>query len=511
MSTGDLFKRNRVLPVTPACAGDAGFVMINWKQEKNESIVNQRRKTDAGLQSFTLVKYFSFTALGVILIVTLILSWSISNNAKEVMLKQSEDYSLLLAGNLNQQVFRRFVLPAVVRYGQIALRNPEQFDYLDKLITGLVQGMAIDSVTIYDSSENIISYSTVPKLVGMRDKGGIEYEKALRGTANSKFIYSGSIWSLLSSDTQVSCQLKTFIPFRQVKESGESGEAIMGVIEVVKDLSRDYVAILKLQSRIILVSSSMMLVLFLVLRSIVSRASRMLERRTEERLKLEEQLNKTENLAHLGTMVATVSHEIKSPLGIVRSTAEILKKRIEKVAPGNENLAQIIVDETKRLNTIVTEFLDFARPQELKLKAIDLHTILNRAITFVHSTAEKQNIVIDTRLAEDPIIKQVDEDMLYRGFLNILINAIQAMPEGGKLLVETSQSLKHTITLSFSDTGIGMSEEKVSQIFEPFFTDKHKGTGLGLAIVKNIVEEHEGEIQVESRENQGTLITIFFP
>ena len=122
-----------------------------------------------------------------------------------------------------------------------------------------------------------------------------------------------------------------------------------------------------------------MLVLFLVLRSIVSRAGDILERRMVERLTLKEQLDKNERLAHLGTMVATVSHEIKSPLGIVRSTAEILKKRIEKVAPGNENLAQIIVDETRRLNTIVTEFLDFARPQQPKLKACDLQQILNRA------------------------------------------------------------------------------------------------------------------------------------
>jgi len=341
-----------------------------------------RRRIDAGMLSFALVKYFSFTALGVFLVFTLLLSWTISNYAKNVMLQQSEDYSLLLAGNLNQQVFRRFVLPAVVRYGQIALRNPDQFEYLDKIVTGLVQGLDIDAVTIYDSSENVISYSTVPELVGKRDRGGIEYEKALEGEANSRFIYSGSMWTLLMPDPQISCQLKTFIPFRQVKESGAAGDAIMGVIEIGKDLSKDYTAILKLQSRIILVSSVIMLILFLVLRTIVSRAGRIIERRTEEWLKLEEQLYKTERLAQLGTMVATVSHEIKSPLGIVRSTAEILKKRILKVAPGNENLAQIIVDETSRLNTIVTEFLDFARPQEPKLKPCDLLQIVNRAVDF---------------------------------------------------------------------------------------------------------------------------------
>jgi len=469
-----------------------------------------RRRIDAGMLSFALVKYFSFTALGVFLVFTLLLSWTISNYAKNVMLQQSEDYSLLLAGNLNQQVFRRFVLPAVVRYGQIALRNPDQFEYLDKIVTGLVQGLDIDAVTIYDSSENVISYSTVPELVGKRDRGGIEYEKALEGEANSRFIYSGSMWTLLMPDPQISCQLKTFIPFRQVKESGAAGDAIMGVIEIGKDLSKDYTAILKLQSRIILVSSVIMLILFLVLRTIVSRAGRIIERRTEEWLKLEEQLYKTERLAQLGTMVATVSHEIKSPLGIVRSTAEILKKRILKVAPGNENLAQIIVDETSRLNTIVTEFLDFARPQEPKLKPCDLLQIVNRAVDFTRPMAEQRNVRIEVKNEAELITRQADEDMLYRAFLNIQLNAIQAMKEGGLLTVATGLNEDGQVVISFTDTGAGISEENIARIFEPFYTDKSKGTGLGLAIVKNIIEQHGGEIIAESTEKEGARFTIIF-
>ncbi|MEJ2056729.1 MAG: ATP-binding protein, partial [Desulfofustis sp.] len=317
-----------------------------------------------------------------------------------------------------------------------------------------------------------------------------------------------SMWSLLSIDPQISCQLKTYIPFKQVRESGESGEAIMGVIEIAKDLSRDYTAILKLQGRIIIVSSAMMLVLFLVLRTIVSRAGKILERRTMERLELKEQLSKTEQLAHLGTMVATVSHEIKSPLGIVRSTAEILKKRIEKVAPGNENLAQIIVDETSRLNTIVTEFLDFARPQQPKLKECDIQMALTRAVDFTRPLAQRQQVVIEQHSPVDTIIAQADEDMLYRAFLNILLNAIQVMKDGGRLIVETTMSDEGEVRFSISDSGPGMSREKVAQIFEPFFTDKSKGTGLGLAIVKNIIDQHGAEIAVQSREGEGTRFSI---
>ncbi len=470
----------------------------------------RQQKLDAGLQPFKLVKYFSFTSLGVILIFTLFLSWAISNHARRVMLEQSKEYSMLLAENLNQQVFRRFVLPAVVRYGGIALSNPEQFDNLDKIVRGVIQGLKIDSVTIYDSRVNIISYSTVSELVGKRDMGGVEYKKSLTGEANSKFIYSGSVFSLLSVTPAVSCQLRTYIPFRQIRGEEESEGAVMGVIEIVKDLSKGYANIIDLQGRIILVSAAVMAVLFVVLRTIVSRAGKIMEGKALERLRLEEKLNQTERLAHLGTMVATVSHEIKSPLGIVRSTAEILEKRIQKVAPGNEHLARIIVDETMRLNRIVVEFLDFARPQKMNLEKGHVNEIAEKVLAFINPMLREQHVDLITDLAPDLPVAEIDRDQLYRALLNILLNAVQAMEGGGVLQVTTRRlDEKRKIEISIRDSGVGMTEDKIAQIFEPFFTDKTKGTGLGLAITKNIIESHLGEILVESKPQVGTTFTIY--
>ncbi len=483
------------------------------KQDPHELLDSIRRqKLDAGLQPFKLVKYFSFSSLGVILVFTLILSWIISNHARRVMLEQSEEYALLLAENINQQVFRRFVLPAVVRYGGIALSNPEQFENLDRIVRGLIQGLKIDSVTIYDSRVNIISYSTVGELVGKRDQGGPEYKKALEGQANSRFIYSGSIFSLLSVAPAVSCQLRAYIPFRQVREDGESGEVIMGVIEIVKDLSKGYANIIDLQGRIILVSAVVMAVLFLVLRTIVSRAGMIMEGRALERLRLEEMLNQAERLAHLGTMVATVSHEIKSPLGIVRSTAEILEKRIQKVAPGNEHLARIIVDETMRLNRIVVEFLDFARPQKMHMESGDVNEIAEKVLAFLAPMIREQHVELIADLAADLPATEIDRDQFYRALLNILLNAIQAMEGAGVLQVSTRRlEAGRQIAIVIRDNGVGMAEEKISQIFKPFFTDKSKGTGLGLAITKNIIESHGGSIEVESRPGEGTSFTIHLP
>lgn len=467
--------------------------------------------SESGLGSFKLVKYFSFSSLAAILVFTLLLSWIISNNARKVMLEQNEEYSLLLAENINQQVFRRFVLPAVIRFGGIALRKPEQFELLDTVIKSVTQGLKIDAVTIYDSSMNIISYSTLPDLVGKKDRGKDEYKKALEGVSNSRLTYSGSVLSLLHITEEVHCELKTFIPFRQVRPDGEEGDLIMGVIEIEKDLSRSYANILKFQGRIIIVSSAVMGILFLVLRSIVSRAGEKIERRAQEQHKLKEKLHQAERLAHLGTMVATVSHEIKSPLGIVRSTAEILAKRIHKVAPGNEHLAQIVVDETVRLNSIVVEFLDFARPQKPLFEQCSVNPVVRKVLDFLSEELKRRRIELVTDLAPGLPENHIDQNLFYRALLNILVNSIQAMEEGGELLVTTRLAEGNATEVVIKDTGKGMSREKAKKIFTPFYTDKHKGTGLGLAITKNIVESHNGEINVDSVEEAGSTFTITLP
>ena len=471
----------------------------------------RKEKLEAGLESFKLVKYFSFSSLAVILVFTLLLSWLISNNARKVMLEQNEEYSLLLAENINQQVFRRFVLPAVIRYGGIALRKPEQYELLDGIIKGVTQGLKIDSVTIYDSSVNIISYSTNPSLIGKKNMGGAEYHKALVGIPNSRLIYSGSVLSLMHITTEVECVLNTFIPFRQVRRDGEGGDLIMGVIEIEKDLTGNYTNIIRFQGRIIIVSSVVMAILFLVLRYIVSRAGGIIEKRAVERLRLEEKLNQAERLAHLGKMVATVSHEIKSPLGIVRSTAEILEKRISKLAPGNEHLAKIVVNETVRLNNIVVEFLDFARPQKAQLKPSSVNEVVRKVLDFLSYELKRQHIELIADLAPDLPETNLDHDLFYRALLNIFMNSIQAMTENGELTVTTYRAASGGTELAIRDTGIGMSPEKAEQIFKPFFTDKNKGTGLGLAITKTIIDNHDAEITVRSEEGKGTTFTISLP
>ena len=467
---------------------------------------------DAGLKPFELVKYFAFSSLILILIASFALSWVIANNAKNVLLQRSEAYSRLFADYLNRQVFLQFVLPTVVRFGRIALSDNEQYERLDKIVANITRGMRIDSVTIFEPRQNRIAYSTIAELMGKRDMGGLEYQKALKGENSSVLISGGSLFSLLPGAEAVFCTLKTYVPFRQENRQGEHTGEIMGVIEIVQDLSEDLHAIIQLQGRVILLSLAIMSILFAILSLIVVRANRVMAKRAEERLRLEEQLNEAQRLATLGKMVAAVSHEIKNPLGIVRSTAEILGKRIGKVAPGNENLANIIVEETSRLDAIVREFLDFARPRELRPDWGSLNEVVERVVGFMETEFMQKSVMVRKRL--DPALPPVwmDGEQIYQVVFNIIFNAVQAMPYGGDLVLKTGLLKSgEEVVLEIADSGVGIPPDRIDQIFTPFFTDKNRGTGLGLTIAKSIVEKHQGRILVDSLPGEGSTFAVLLP
>jgi signal transduction histidine kinase len=470
---------------------------------------SQKSKIDSP-RPFRLVKFFSFTGLGLVLITTMVLSWVISNYAKKVMLERSESYSLLLAEHVNRQVFLQFVLPTALRYGEIALRNPTQFKRLDRVVRNTTQGLKVDSVTIFDSEENIISFSTIAEEVGVRNTGGKEYERALNGINSSRLIYTASLFNLLPGSEPISCKLMTYIPFRRENPLSERTDDIMGVTKVVQDLSDDMEAIVRLQLTIIFVSILIMGTLFLILTQIVTKADQIIEARAQERRRLEDKLNHAERLASLGEMVASVSHEIKNPLGIVRSTAEILNKRLKDLAPSSKHLAEIIITETSRLDDIVREFLDFARPQVPHFTKGSINDLILKVVEFTQPEFAKNRVTIETDLNPDIKPINIDQNLFYRAFLNLFINALQAMPDGGKLTISSSfaQDRKENIIIMIQDSGIGISKEKLSMIFTPFYTDKNRGSGLGLAIAQNIIAEHNGSIDVESEPGKGTTFII---
>jgi signal transduction histidine kinase len=247
--------------------------------------------------------------------------------------------------------------------------------------------------------------------------------------------------------------------------------------------------------------------LFLVLIFVVKRGESIIESRAAERLRLEEQLQRTEHLSRLGEMVAGVSHEIRNPLGIIRSSAELLKKKLA----GN-SIADIIVEESSRMDNIINDFLNFARPKNPVLSPCRIDKIVAKCLAYIATREDAGAYDMDTHYDADLPTIMADGDMLYQAFLNILINAMQAMPDGGpiRVTVDTIRNLAR-VRLRFEDRGEGLDPDLLPKIWNPFFTTKDQGTGLGLGIVKNIIESHGGTVELENRPGDGTRVTVELP
>ena len=461
------------------------------------------------IKPFKLVKYFTFTSLIVILLGTLLLSMVIARRAETVLIKKSEDYALLMAENLNHQVFLQFIVPAALQFGQvIQLRNQVLFERLDQVVRNTLHSFSVETVNIYAREENVIFYSFDRELVGKRDLGGRDYVEALGGKSSSLLIRRGGFWRMLVGAPKES-ELRTYVPLRAEKPLSNIEGPILGVFEIVQDLSDDYRTIVHFKYTVILVSIVVMGFLFLALRYIVKRGEAIIEKRAEERLLLKQKLNQAERLAGLGEMVAAVSHEIRTPLGIISSTAELLQKKVTSTDP-QDRLADVIVEECKRLNSIVTDFLDFARPATPDLVSCNLQEVLERNLAFLAPETSKNGYIIHKKFSAHVPQVQADPGLLYQAFLNILTNAMQAMPEGGPIDIELTEQ-GNAVTVVFADEGSGISDDASEKIWEPFFTTKDKGSGLGLPIVKKIVEGHGGTAHMENGPEKGAKLTVTLP
>ena len=456
---------------------------------------------------FQLVKYFTISSLLFIFLGTLILSLLTTHWVRQIQQKKSEDYALLLIENLNHQVFLQFIIPVALKFGKIQLRNPEQFERMDKVVRSTLHSFKVEMVNIYDM-DNIVSYSFNPDLIGKKDLGGIGYENALTGKSSTKLVQQGSFLEITLGFPKVS-QVITFAPLRAEKPLSRISGPVLGVVEIVQDLSADYKTIFKFEIFVISTCTVVMSVVFLVLILVVKRGEGIIERRARERLRLEEQLSRAKHLSSLGEMTAGISHEIRNPLGIIRSSAELLKKKMAVFEPANP-IPEIIVEEAGRLNNIITDFLNFARPRTPNLHPCRIEEVIDKNITFLRPQIQEQQVVIHKEFAENLPQILADFEMLYQAFLNILINAMQAMPAGGTIRIElTSQG--DSLHLVFEDHGGGVAEEILEKIWDPFFTTKEKGTGLGLGIVKNIIEAHDGRIQIASSAASGARVYIELP
>jgi two-component system NtrC family sensor kinase len=235
--------------------------------------------------------------------------------------------------------------------------------------------------------------------------------------------------------------------------------------------------------------------------------------RTKELREIQASLIQSEKLASLGKLAAGVAHEINNPLGGILIYSHLLLEDTEKNSPRYDNLKRI-VRETSRCKNIVKGLLEFARPKEPVMSYIRINDIVERSLAFFETQALFQNIKIKKNYSSNLPKITADKDQLYQVFINILLNAAEAMEGNGTLtLSSVSDKDGKYIHILFTDTGPGIKEEDEQSLFEPFFTTKEvgKGTGLGLAISYSIIRKHEGTITVSSQVGKGTTFTVRLP
>ena len=222
------------------------------------------------------------------------------------------------------------------------------------------------------------------------------------------------------------------------------------------------------------------------------------------------ELISAERLATAGKMAASFAHEIRNPLSSMRMLAQMLMRKQDLSEARRKQSMEYILEEIERIDVIVKGFMDFARPASLDPLPHDLNQVLQEVLDLMEANLNHHQILLIKKFAPDLPAIPLDRDKLKQAFMNIVLNAMDAMPEGGTLEILTLQD-PDRVRIDVVDTGVGIPPEDLNRLFEPFFTTKSQGTGLGLANAKRVLEQHSGDIQGKSVVEQGTTISLWLP
>jgi len=223
---------------------------------------------------------------------------------------------------------------------------------------------------------------------------------------------------------------------------------------------------------------------------------------------MEQQLEHSRRLAALGSMAAGIAHEVRNPLGTLRGLAHFFGAE-DGASEACKKYSKFMISEVDRLNQLVTDLLQFGAPQEINFEKIDIKTMVEKIVTLVEKDLAEKGVRLDHKYDED-IELYGDTDLLVQTLLNLVQNSIQATPPNSEISLDIGCT-GETCRISVSDSGVGMSDETKSKMFDPFYTTRNSGTGLGLAVSHRIVERHKGYFEIKSAVNVGTTITIVLP
>ncbi|WP_461209789.1 sensor histidine kinase [Desulfocurvus sp. DL9XJH121] len=462
---------------------------------------------------FQMVKFLTWSSLVLILTIVLLMSVFIANTAREKLLAKQRGFTMLLADNLNHQIFQRFTIPTVFKYGYVGLKNKDQYKQMDRVVRDTIHGQHVLELRIYDL-DRVVAYSTDSDLVARTDLAGGAVKRALEQERHSFEIVSKAspLWAMFQFDMEPgSVILRITYPLkteRPVLRGGPAGQ-IIGVLEFTQDITGDFKAAVNFQWVIIAICLFTALVLFLMLLVFIRRADAINADRVQRMSALERELHQSEKLASMGRVVAGIAHEIRNPLGIIQSSAELLLKKAQAENSPRVSIIQIMFDEIRRLSQTVNDFLDYARPKKPRREDVNLALVLDQARAFLEHKAREAGVEFAGEYPEAMAVKG-DKDLLYRALYNIMVNGMQAMEKGGTLRISGRQD-RREVVLEFTDSGPGFTDEALERLTDPFFTTKDHGTGLGLAIVSNILDSHGASLSFANAEGGGARVTLAFP
>ncbi len=231
----------------------------------------------------------------------------------------------------------------------------------------------------------------------------------------------------------------------------------------------------------------------------------------EQNEMLRKEVAHAEKLKAVATLASGLAHEIRNPLTILKTHSEYLPQKIKQTGY-LENYTQTVANEIDRINNLVQGLLDFAKPTPLVIQNTDIHKLLNESLALIDNKLKRNHTTLTKNFCHETIVLRIDPNQIKQVFLNLILNAIEAMPNGGKVTIKTQLTKnQRCVQISVVDTGSGIAKQDLPHIFDPFFTKKKNGTGLGLSITHGIIKEHKGTVKVRSEVNKGTTFIIALP
>ena len=485
-----------------------------------------------------IARYLAWVLLVLILIFSVSLAIIVGNRARDTLLTKQRNFAGILAEHLNQQIFVRFSIPVVASYGRQNLNQNAQYVMLDQTVASLTHGLQVHGLRIFDLNGEIKYSSRNRDEVGFKSPlTEVMVLDAVKAQEPAFAVDRNiSLWESYLSFFRMkrgAFYLRTIAPMRPVyslRVENTASYALetapsLGVLEFTQDITNDMADIVRFQWSIVGITLASSLLVVFLLMVFVRRAEAALALRMREQQRLINELHQHEKLAGMGRVVAGIAHEIRNPLGIIQSSAELLLSRPAAKDPVTGRILQAIFDEARRLSQTVTDFLDYARPRQPQQNRVDVIQTARNVLAFLEPELASRGISVQTdftpgKPGTEGLYTYGDKDLLYRAMYNVLVNSMQAMERDGVITItarprdagdDNGGDGDRFVELCFADTGMGFPLENRERVLDPFVTAKDGGTGLGLPIVNNIVTSHGGRLHLEDAPEGGALVRMLLP